>query len=138
MGEDWTTPLFTSNIHPFVDDCYGHNKDDLLVWGDLDGHAFTNGQYYDYMNPKESNLPYVYDNFEWKHCAALGFDIANRPGDEDGSPYTAVSGPDADAQSGSRNGYTEPAAPPAPAPEGTAPPAHADALGYTFIPTSGM
>ncbi len=30
------------------------------------------------MNPKKANLPYVYDNFEWKHCAALGYDIASR------------------------------------------------------------
>jgi len=83
VSEDWDEEVFRSNVHPFQDDCSGHGKDDTLVFGDLDGHPFTNGEYYDYLSPKESNTPYVYDNFEWKHCAALGVDVANRPDDDD-------------------------------------------------------
>ncbi len=73
--EDWDMPVFDSNIHPFTDTCQGHHEGDKLVFGQVDGNEFTNGEYYDYMNPKVNNLPYVYDNFHWDHCKALGYDI---------------------------------------------------------------
>ena len=38
----------------------------------------STGEYFEYLNPKKADLPYVYDNFEWKHCEALGYDIADR------------------------------------------------------------
>ncbi len=81
VNEDWTTTVFESNVHPFTESCSGHNKDDKLSFGIIDGHDFTNSEYYDYMDPNLDNLPYVYDNFEWKHCEALGYDIANHPDD---------------------------------------------------------
>ena len=71
--EDWDMPVFDSNIHPFTDTCQGHHEGDKLVFGQVDGNEFTNGEYYDYMNPKVNNLPYVYDNFHWEK--ALGYDI---------------------------------------------------------------
>jgi hypothetical protein len=58
--EDWSVPVFTSNIHPYQDSCSGHHQDDKLVFGEVDGHSFTNGEYYAYLTPKEDNLPYVY------------------------------------------------------------------------------
>lgn len=60
LGEDWGRAVFDSNIHPYTDTCTGHYQDDTLVFGDIDGNDFTNGEYYEYMTPKESNLPYVY------------------------------------------------------------------------------
>ena len=59
-GEDWGRPVFDSNIHPFTESCSGHHQDDKLVFGEVDGYHFTNGEYYEYLTPKESNLPYVY------------------------------------------------------------------------------
>jgi hypothetical protein len=74
-NEDWETPVFDSNIHPYSDSCEGHHKADTLVFGAIDGNDFTNREYYDYLNPKLSNLPYVYDDFKWNHCTALGYDF---------------------------------------------------------------
>jgi hypothetical protein len=131
VSEDWDTEVFTSNIHPFQDDCSGHHKDDTLVFGDVDGHPFTNGEYYDYLNPKESNTPYVYDNFEWKHCAALGYDIAQRPLDDDAAQAEA----EENGKSSWAGGTPAPAPPSRPDDIGDdaafaagAPPAHDDAV----------
>jgi hypothetical protein len=76
-SEDWKTPVFASNVHPFQDSCSGHGEDDALVFGAVDGMSFTNGQYYAYLDPSSSSLPYVYDNFKWDHCLDLGVDIAS-------------------------------------------------------------
>jgi hypothetical protein len=73
--EDWDTPVFDSNIHPFTTSCEGHHESDALVFGAVDGNDFTNAEYYEYLNPKSNNLPYVYDNFKWDHCKDLGYDI---------------------------------------------------------------
>lgn len=89
VSEDWSVAVFDSNVHPATESCSGHHQDDKLVFGAIDGHAFTNGEYYDYATPKESNVPYVYDNFEWKHCEALGVDIANRALDDDAAQAEA-------------------------------------------------
>ena len=90
-SEDWSTPVFTSNVHPFTDTCSGHHQTDKLVFGAVDGRHLTNGEYYEYLSPKTASLPYVYDNFEWKHCEALGYDIAARPDDDAAVPYESGS-----------------------------------------------
>jgi len=74
----WSPFLFDSNIHPFTTSCSGHHEHDSLVFGAVDGYEFTNREYFEYLNPKKASLPYVYDNFQWKHCEALGYDIADR------------------------------------------------------------
>lgn len=74
----WHTPentVFDSNIHPFTAGCRGHQANDTLVFGLLDGFNFTNLEYYNYLNPTQPHTPYVYDNFRWPHCAALGHRI---------------------------------------------------------------
>lgn len=73
--EDWDTPVFTSNFHPMSTTCSGHQEGSKLVFGAVDGNDFTNKEYYDYISPKFSYLPYVYDNFNWDHCKELGYDI---------------------------------------------------------------
>jgi len=42
-NEDWSVPVFQSNIHPFSDDCSGHHETDKLTFGAIDGNDFTNG-----------------------------------------------------------------------------------------------
>ena len=104
-SEDWDTPVFDSNVHPYLESCVGHAKDDTLVFGDIDGSSFTNGQYYDYLSPKEPNTPYVYDNFEWKHCAALGYGIKSAPDKTDdllgGTLHGSENAPEADGETDS-------------------------------------
>jgi hypothetical protein len=76
-SESWDTEVFDSNVHPDSDTCAGHAETDSLVFGQIDGQTFTNGEYYSYLDPSSANTPYVYDNFEWSHCEALGYDISS-------------------------------------------------------------
>ena len=60
--------------------CYGHNPDDLQPWtGELFGLEGTtplsNTELYALMSPGTDQMPYVYDNYEWPHCTAQGFDM---------------------------------------------------------------
>jgi hypothetical protein len=73
--ESWVPAVFTNNIHPFTETCFGHHATDKLAFGEVDGNDFTNKQYFDYLNPTSNNLPYVYDNLKWDHCKVLGYDI---------------------------------------------------------------
>lgn len=102
--ESWDVPVFNSNIHPSSDSCSGHHETDTLVFGEVDGFSFTNGAYYDYLDPSGARLPYVYDNFEWKHCEALGVDITGR-GAADSGP---ASGAASDAVKPIASGYPVP------------------------------
>jgi hypothetical protein len=67
--------LWRSNIHPGSDSCAGHYGDDELLFGAVDGATYTNERYYNYLDPTTGGKPYVYDNFAYPHCAALGYDI---------------------------------------------------------------
>mmetsp|Transcript_6478 Transcript_6478/g.7865 ORF Transcript_6478/g.7865 Transcript_6478/m.7865 type:complete len:695 (-) Transcript_6478:164-2248(-) len=75
-SESWDSAVFASNVHPNSATCIGHAETDTLVFGDIDGVTYTNGEYYDYLDPSYSNTPYVYDNFAWDHCDALGYQIS--------------------------------------------------------------
>lgn len=58
--------------------CYGHAPEDVMIWRNLfdeDDHYYTNSELYSHLNPASEDLPYVYDNFRWPHCAAEGFSI---------------------------------------------------------------
>lgn len=49
-----------------------------MIWRNLfdeDDHYYTNSELYSHLNPASEDLPYVYDNFRWPHCAAEGFSI---------------------------------------------------------------
>jgi asparagine synthetase B (glutamine-hydrolysing) len=37
----------------------------------------TNNEIYTLLDPKNDDLPYAYDNFEWPHCSMLGYDMSN-------------------------------------------------------------
>ena len=82
LGDDfvdgnWTheNALYSSNIHPHSDGCWGHYADNTLVFGSVDGRNLTNLEYYRSLNPNNATTPYVYDNFHFDHCARLGYDI---------------------------------------------------------------
>mmetsp|Transcript_88921 Transcript_88921/g.254212 ORF Transcript_88921/g.254212 Transcript_88921/m.254212 type:complete len:215 (+) Transcript_88921:20-664(+) len=63
-----------------VGTCPGHNADDVLPFEGLivDGEMPTNAELYDFIDPTNPALPYVYDTFEYSHCArenlAIGWD----------------------------------------------------------------
>jgi len=68
----------TWNEDPSV--CYGHNPDDLQPWTEelfgLDGTTpLSNTELYALMSPGTDQMPYVYDNYEWSHCTAMGYDM---------------------------------------------------------------
>jgi hypothetical protein len=67
--------LFSTSVHAFSDTCSGHYKDDMLLFGKVDGQTFTNIEYYNYLDPKKGELSYIYDHFEFDHCTELGYDI---------------------------------------------------------------
>ncbi|CAM9923080.1 unnamed protein product [Discosporangium mesarthrocarpum] len=65
-------------------DCWGHAESDLLpmggvqgggAWGDTDFEGYTNGELYKLMDPLQSFLPYVYEDFEWPHCQEEGLPL---------------------------------------------------------------
>lgn len=63
--------------------CYGHNPDNLQPFTNLfnDDHDdfYTNAELYDLLHPKNEDLPYTYDNFNWGHCELLGMNFGFTP-----------------------------------------------------------
>ncbi|KAH8070600.1 hypothetical protein JL721_5000 [Aureococcus anophagefferens] len=60
--------------------CPGHGVDDDLPFGNFTGAAgepdpYTNLDFYEFSAPENDALPYMYDNFAYEHCAALGYDF---------------------------------------------------------------
>ena len=58
--------------------CWGHNEDDVTVWhagfeGGSTETRYTNADLMVLFDPTNSSIPYVYDNFEWPHCAEEGY-----------------------------------------------------------------
>ena len=57
--------------------CEGHNADDVIPF---DLHAIskalsektTNQEFYTWLDPLNDDIPYVYDTFEYNHCAEQG------------------------------------------------------------------
>uniref|UniRef100_A0A6V1TYR0 Tyrosinase copper-binding domain-containing protein n=1 Tax=Heterosigma akashiwo TaxID=2829 RepID=A0A6V1TYR0_HETAK len=50
--------------------CSGHNADDVLEFNFINfpGKQFTNQELYDYIDPTNVDLPYMYDSYNWDHC----------------------------------------------------------------------
>ena len=67
--------LFDTNIHPFTDTCTGHYATDVLSFGSVDGRTFTNEEYCAYLDPTTPSGTYLFDNFEFQHCADVGVTI---------------------------------------------------------------
>ena len=56
--------------------CSGHDAADLLPM-EIEGRTMSNLEFWQYMNPLNGSLPYVYDNFRWAHCDEEGFGFYN-------------------------------------------------------------
>ena len=55
--------------------CTGHNADDLLP-SEISGETYTNQAFYNFMDPYNEDLPYLYDNFKYSHCDAQGVKLS--------------------------------------------------------------
>jgi hypothetical protein len=81
--EDWPTHGASS-----VTNCSGHQETSTVPFkfsmknGDDKG-AFndetllTNGEVYDLLDPSQSSMPYIYQDFAWKHCEWYGYNFAD-------------------------------------------------------------
>lgn len=81
----------TEDISLYGDTCVGHAGSDVFPYGMLDtdtdgftiktgirgnaeyGNRLTNREVLAALDPHFNSLPYVYDTFEWSHCAGDGF-----------------------------------------------------------------
>ena len=59
--------------------CMGHHGFDVTAFanthldpttGVFTESYLTNGELLDAINPDDYRMPYIYENFEWPHCAA--------------------------------------------------------------------
>lgn len=56
--------------------CWGHNEADVVYWKNLqegNSRSYTNRELYDYFDPKNGRVSFVYDTFQWSHCESQGF-----------------------------------------------------------------
>ena len=69
-------------------ECEGHHPWDLTVFetdhydptsGRFVRRYATNAEIFDYSNPSDYKLPYVYDTFQWPHCEAIGQSFPRPP-----------------------------------------------------------
>ena len=84
-NEDWGNVGGTTNYCTTGESCTGHHVDDLvpfkirvLLEGNYTDTYLTNTDLYTYSHPENYALPYIYDNFDWDHCAKAGFDFATQ------------------------------------------------------------
>jgi len=70
----FTTGELPSSSLEEVTDIYGIQYDASHNSGTT-SDLYTNEELYKLLDPNEDNLPYIYDNFEWKHCAVEGADL---------------------------------------------------------------
>uniref|UniRef100_A0A7S2W1K8 Tyrosinase copper-binding domain-containing protein n=1 Tax=Rhizochromulina marina TaxID=1034831 RepID=A0A7S2W1K8_9STRA len=77
-------------------ECWGHNPDDVMIWrslflGDEDDDSFyTAKELFTKMDPHLGTLTYVFDRFEWPHCAEEGYPldlIGNSTSDDDAGSW---------------------------------------------------
>ena len=68
--------------------CDGHHAEDLTFWkvvsqdidsGEYHKSHYTNQEVREFLLPQSNSytLPYIYDNFKWEHCDALGIHFKN-------------------------------------------------------------
>jgi len=64
-SEDLTLPTCDTSVI-----CSGHNEDDMLPFGNFlsDGESYTNIEFYEFMNPWNDDLPYVYSRYDYDYC----------------------------------------------------------------------
>eukprot|EP00752_Nemacystus_decipiens_P012221 g10835.t1 len=73
------------------DTCYGHRGSDIFpydiltdfitpqftFYGKKAPNTLQNRAVIRLFDPSENALPFIYDNFEWSHCADMGFDFSD-------------------------------------------------------------
>jgi len=64
-SEDLTLPTCDTSVI-----CSGHNEDDELPFGNFlgKGESYTNIEFYEFMNPWNDDLPYVYSTYDYDYC----------------------------------------------------------------------
>lgn len=62
-----------------ISECEGHAADDILPSGNFTGagEVYTNQEFYNFMDPYNADLPYLYDNFEWSYCDEEGYRMSS-------------------------------------------------------------
>lgn len=91
--EDSNGSTVLEDISLYGDSCTGHGGSDVFPYGMLEGETddftiktgirgneehgnrLTNREVLSALDPNFNSLPYVYDTFEWAHCAVDGFDF---------------------------------------------------------------
>lgn len=91
VASDGTSYVIAVSL--YSDKCVGHRGSDVFPFGILkhdtadfnvrtgikgnpmQGNIFTNREILEAFDPRQNKLNYIYDNFEWVHCAADGFDL---------------------------------------------------------------
>lgn len=69
---DWDGVAGMELPNCYKDTCPGHRADDILPMGNfLDkNESYTNQGFFDFTSPQNSDLPYIYDNFDyWPACS---------------------------------------------------------------------
>jgi hypothetical protein len=54
--------------------CSGHNEEDTLEFGNFlsNNDNYTNGEFFKFIHPWTSTLPYTYDTFDYDYCVDQG------------------------------------------------------------------
>jgi len=57
-----------------VEYCPGHAADDLLPFKNFlgNGETYTNAEFLEFISPSNPTLPYLYDDFDYSFCDAIG------------------------------------------------------------------
>ena len=84
------TSVNKTSAEVYKSDCLGHNAEDLTYWKSVNKDAATGAYSASYLTNIEVRdksmpvtgdyaLPYIYDHFEWDHCAELGVNFREVP-----------------------------------------------------------
>lgn len=70
---DLTLPTCDPN-----DKCSGHAETDVMEFDNFKGNGekYSNRDFFDFINPWNEDLPYVYDSYSYDYCADQGWDFA--------------------------------------------------------------
>eukprot|EP00620_Florenciella_sp_RCC1587_P013588 CAMPEP_0182562930 /NCGR_PEP_ID=MMETSP1324-20130603/5187_1 /TAXON_ID=236786 /ORGANISM="Florenciella sp., Strain RCC1587" /LENGTH=633 /DNA_ID=CAMNT_0024776011 /DNA_START=6 /DNA_END=1907 /DNA_ORIENTATION=- len=78
-NDTWVDNMARSVSFTNVGYCWGHNLADVTVWKNLfdtTGEAYSNEDLWDqFDSTKNTDSPYIYDNFEWSHCEEEGYPL---------------------------------------------------------------
>ena len=75
---DWTNVTEVGLPHCYKGTCPGHRAEDILSQSNFlgTGDTYTLSEFYEFLSPFNTDLPYVYDSFtQWPGCTAEGIDM---------------------------------------------------------------